>query len=222
MIPKIIWQTHNYKHDYLPIHISKIANTWKNLNPGWEYRYFDYEQRQQFVKDECPEIFESYKKIWQPMYEADIWRYLIVHKYGGVYADMDSLCVKPLDYMLESYNGEDLIRSRQWQSWPAWDYGLVNNANFAAVKESKTLKKIIDFLLLNQSNGLEAITWVAFSKEAKKLKGLIFDAEFHAQEFKHNFYDYEINYYGQFMKYSHFLTKHSGLTEERIFKKLTR
>lgn len=216
MIPKIIWQTHNFYYDHLPNHLYLNTKTWQNLNPGWEYKYCDHNERQKMVKELCPEIYDSYLKIWEPMYEADVWRYIVVQKFGGVYADIDSICIKPLDYMLSNYSGEDLIRTKSWNNWPRWDHGLVNNANFAAVKESNTLKKIIDFLLSNQANNLEPITWIAFSKEAKKNSSMFFDAALHAQELKSNFYDFEIDYYGQIIMYSNFLSKYSNLSELEI------
>jgi mannosyltransferase OCH1-like enzyme len=49
-VPKIIWQTHESKYnDLLPFQ-KDITNTWKNLNPGWEYRYINAEQRSLEVK----------------------------------------------------------------------------------------------------------------------------------------------------------------------------
>ncbi|MBE0674896.1 MAG: hypothetical protein IH591_09570, partial [Bacteroidales bacterium] len=38
----------------------------------------------------------AYTKIKYGASKADIWRYLIMYKYGGVYADMDCRCINPL------------------------------------------------------------------------------------------------------------------------------
>jgi mannosyltransferase OCH1-like enzyme len=35
-----------------------------------------------------------------PVQKADIFRYLVIHKYGGVYADLDTTCEKPLKKIL--------------------------------------------------------------------------------------------------------------------------
>jgi mannosyltransferase OCH1-like enzyme len=62
--PKIIWQTHNHKKEWLPHHLNQIAATWVNLNPGWEYRYVDQVQRDEKVR-QYPEIYEIYLEIYR-------------------------------------------------------------------------------------------------------------------------------------------------------------
>lgn len=218
MIPKIIWQTHNYEYEDLPFPFNKNSKTWQLLNLNWEYKYVSKEERDDFVKSELPEIYQSYMNMNKEMYKADVWRYIALYKNGGVYADMDSICVEPLDYMLENYNGEDLIPTKPWNNWPQWDHGLINNANFAAVKNSTTLKNILNFLVKNHNTVFEHLTWPIFSKEAKKINGIKFTAAFHGQELKKDFYNYDIDYYGEIIKYSHFLETKSGLSQEDIKK----
>jgi mannosyltransferase OCH1-like enzyme len=39
---------------------------------------------------------DGYKKIKHGASKADLWRYLVIYKYGGVYADSDCRCLLPL------------------------------------------------------------------------------------------------------------------------------
>jgi len=137
--PKIIWQTHNHKQEWLPLHLNHIAATWVNLNPGWEYRYFDQVQREETVK-KYTEIYEVYKYL-MPIPQADLWRYIITYEHGGCYADMDSACTKPLDFVLDEIGGDP-----EMVVVPEHD-GSGNNANFIVKANSPLMKQIVDTML---------------------------------------------------------------------------
>lgn len=145
MIPKIIWQTHEWEYDDLPINYRKSADTWKNLNPGWDYRYISATERKKIVYELDPylhDLFFLEEKVgtnWKEgkLHQADIFRYLVIYHYGGVYADMDSVCKKPLDYMIESIHEDyELIIATERNS-------VYNNAMFAAVPKCEALENIL-------------------------------------------------------------------------------
>lgn len=93
-IPKIIWQT--MKTNQVPVFMKSYADTWINNNPEYEYRFFDDNDIIDFIKTDFFEYYEGYKKLKYGASKADLWRYLIIYKYGGVYADMDCKCLVPL------------------------------------------------------------------------------------------------------------------------------
>ena len=93
-IPKIIWQT--FKTNEVPSIMKDYVDTWILKNPEYEYRFYDDEDVINFLKNYFPEYYEGYSMIKYGASKADLWRYLIMYKYGGVYADMDCRCKKPL------------------------------------------------------------------------------------------------------------------------------
>ena len=93
-IPKIIWQT--MKTNRVPVFMKEYADTWMTQNPEYEYRFHDDNDILDFLKNDFPDYVEGYKKIKYGASKADLWRYLIIYKFGGVYADMDCRCVNPL------------------------------------------------------------------------------------------------------------------------------
>ena len=150
MIPKNIFQTFELEYEDLPELGIQTTSTWKDMNPGWNYIYMGAEERRQYIKDNMPEIIKIYDLV-NNTYKSDIWRYIIVFKLGGVYADMDSKCFKPLDSVLETYKNQDMIcESAQFIPDVSDPFGNkksgehVNNANFGAIKESIILKLNID------------------------------------------------------------------------------
>ena len=93
-IPKIIWQT--MKSNEVPPFMKHYADSWIELNPEYEYRFHDDIDIINFIKNDFPEYLEGYNKLKYGASKADLWRYLIIYKFGGVYADMDCKCHNPL------------------------------------------------------------------------------------------------------------------------------
>jgi hypothetical protein len=154
--PKIIWQTHNYKKEDLPEHISNIGGTWKNLNPGWEYRYVDHEQRDEMVRA-YPEIHQTYK-AQAPTFQSDIWRFLVTYEHGGCYADMDSVCVKPLDYLLQ-----DIDPLIQMVTVPL-HRRTGNTHNYVTKEKSQPMAKVFDQMAKYPKSLYEWVPWNMFVK----------------------------------------------------------
>lgn len=93
-IPRIIWQT--MKTNLVPAPMKSYADSWIDLNPEYEYRFFDDNDIISFLKTDFPDYLEGYRKLKYGASKADLWRYLIIYKYGGIYADMDCRCITPL------------------------------------------------------------------------------------------------------------------------------
>lgn len=93
-VPRIIWQT--MKTNLVPVIMYDYASSWIELNPDYEYRLHDDNDVIAFIKNDFPDYLEAYNKIKYGASKADLWRYLIMYKYGGVYVDMDCRCIKPL------------------------------------------------------------------------------------------------------------------------------
>jgi hypothetical protein len=212
MIPKKIFQTHEYTYEELPINFKETSRSWQILNPDWEYIYHDKNDRDRFVINECPEIYPLYENV-KKMYQADIWRYLIVHKEGGVYADMDSFCISPMNHVLKDFpkNFDIAVTEEDLKNH-------TNNANFAAIQKSKVLKDCINLLLSwykdNSDKGIGDAIFTragsqihdAFSRSVHNNIGIatrIMKAS-HSSTYKIVFIsnDIKIDYYGEIIKYA--------------------
>jgi hypothetical protein len=100
-IPRVIYQT--YPGKQLPPDILSNVTRLQSINPGWAYKLFDDSEIVDFIKDNYPnEILEAYLRI-NPEYgaaKADLFRYLLIYKFGGVYLDIKSTVNRPLDEIL--------------------------------------------------------------------------------------------------------------------------
>ena len=95
-IPRIVHQTY-WSREGIPDELRKISETWKSMNPEYEYKFYDDKACFNFVEHEFPEYYDAYVNLPKNVERSDFFRILVVLKEGGVYADMDAGCVKPID-----------------------------------------------------------------------------------------------------------------------------
>jgi mannosyltransferase OCH1-like enzyme len=93
-IPKTIWQT--MKTNAVPAKMREWADTWINLNPEYRYNFVDDDGIEMFIRSSFPDYFQAFEKLKHGASKADLWRYLVMFKHGGIYADVDCICVNPL------------------------------------------------------------------------------------------------------------------------------
>lgn len=98
MIPKIIHQT--YKSANVPNKLQPHMLSWKRMNPGWVIRFYDDEACLEFVSREFPQYLEAYRILPKHVERSDFFRYMVVLRYGGMYADIDTECRRPLSELL--------------------------------------------------------------------------------------------------------------------------
>jgi len=99
-IPKIIHQS--WKNNQLTPAIREMSDTWMEQHPGWTYRFWTDDDNHNFVATHYPDFFLRYKRYPTNIQRADAARYLILLKYGGVYADLDMICLKNIEPLLEN------------------------------------------------------------------------------------------------------------------------
>jgi mannosyltransferase OCH1-like enzyme len=103
-IPKIIHQTF-FNGESLPSEIINNIDKLKILNPDWEYKFYDDAAIFDFIKKNYgDEMLNHIKKI-NPKYSivmADLFKYLVMYKLGGLYLDIKSTASRPLNQIIKS------------------------------------------------------------------------------------------------------------------------
>lgn len=97
-IPKILHQT--WKTHDVPPKYRKWVNSWREKNPDFVYKHYDDAECRVLVASSYPEFLELYDSLPTGVEKADLFRYLVIHKFGGVYADLDTSCEKPITDVL--------------------------------------------------------------------------------------------------------------------------
>jgi mannosyltransferase OCH1-like enzyme len=68
----------------------------RNVNPEYEYLFFDDKECIEFIKEHFPDYLQWYNKLIPGAYKADLFRLLALKKLGGVYLDLKTTCIEPL------------------------------------------------------------------------------------------------------------------------------
>ena len=105
MIPKIIHQT--WKTKNLPVDFKNYSSAWKNLHPTWDYRLYDDNDCLFIVKKYFPQFLDTYLNLPIPVMKADMFRYMIIYQFGGLYADIDAEALKSFDDLIKK--GDTMI-----------------------------------------------------------------------------------------------------------------
>jgi len=87
----------------------KYRQSWKINNPGWTYQSWDLDMCRKLIYNFYPEHMEMFFLYNYDIQRCDSIRYFILHRYGGIYADMDYICCSPWDKICQIYTGDVYI-----------------------------------------------------------------------------------------------------------------
>ena len=138
-IPKIIHQT--YKNHNLPETYKMCQSEIKRLHPDFEYRFYTDEDIDRIMETEFPQYFDKFNELPRMIMKIDMFRYFLMYRYGGLYADMDYLMFKPFDILDKKVvlpTNRDLDNNN--------NLTYLGNCIFASVPNHPFWKSLIDTL----------------------------------------------------------------------------
>ena len=98
-IPRNIFQTWETKD--LSDGFKLLTQTWKDKNTNYSYFLFDNNDCIDFIKKHFDEkVYNAYSRIIPGAFKADLWRYCVLYIYGGIYVDIDTVCLGKVDSFL--------------------------------------------------------------------------------------------------------------------------
>jgi mannosyltransferase OCH1-like enzyme len=122
---KIIHQT--WVDEDIPRNIYKQEwqDSWKNMSPDWDYMFWTDEDNERLIRDEYPSFWDTFQKVDKGVVKSDLCRILYLHKYGGIYADMDFICLRDMAPLLSPLGGHIVLGTHNNPRQPlpnAWMY----------------------------------------------------------------------------------------------------
>lgn len=149
-IPKRIFQTHkSIQYIQSKPKLQFAMKTWRQFVPEYGYHFYTNDMCDKFMRTDMVEefgdvIYEVYNRLPLPVMKADLWRYCILYKYGGIYADTDAMCTcnpnifTNCETMMVCAPEHDTLHLCQW--------------TFAAPANSPILKSIIELSIKRITN----------------------------------------------------------------------
>ena len=101
-IPRIIHQT--WMTSQLPTRYAPWVTSWLKKNPTWQYWLWTDDDARQLVGRYYKQYVAMYDGYPRNINRADAMRYFVLDKYGGVYADIDVECLRPLDDIISNHS----------------------------------------------------------------------------------------------------------------------
>jgi mannosyltransferase OCH1-like enzyme len=141
-IPKKIHQI--WLGGEVPDKYQRLRETWIKLHPDWEYKLWGDEDAEKFgmINDLAFRTVKNYGA------KADIFRYEILYREGGVYADTDFECIK-------SFN--DFIHLSFFSGSERQEYPFAFNGLIGCIKQHDVMFELIS--LIKEKNIRQEYGW---------------------------------------------------------------
>jgi mannosyltransferase OCH1-like enzyme len=114
LIPKVIHQI--YLRGVPPKALAENIQFHINANPSWRHELYDSARVEEFILEHYGLLFLNLYKSINPEYgaaRADLFRYLLIYRMGGVYLDIKSRFTIPIDEVLR---GNERYVISQWRN----------------------------------------------------------------------------------------------------------
>ena len=109
-IPFILYKTGKVPYKDLPKGILKLFNETIKNNPGLKIEYYDDIMCREFIKDNFDKnVLHAYDKLKPTAYKADLFRYCLLFKRGGIWSDLTDDFLIPLDESVHLLNSSHFL-----------------------------------------------------------------------------------------------------------------
>lgn len=135
-IPKIVHQL--WKDASIPPRWQKAAESVRKYHKGWEYRLWTDEMMDSHVAANHPDVYAVFTGMNRHIMRVDVFRYILMHDFGGLYCDLDYEFLRPYDY---GYS--DVVLSLEYDETYGDDQNQVANYVFASVPRHDLWRDII-------------------------------------------------------------------------------
>ena len=141
MIPQIIHQT--WKNEIIPANWESAVKSCKQIYSNYDHKLWTDKLMDEFVKNEYPDFYNIYKSYKYHIQRCDAFRYLVLYKFGGIYLDMDIICRKKLEKLLQY----DIVFAKSGNT-PS----IYTNSFYMSIPKHPFIKYCIDNLQKNINN----------------------------------------------------------------------
>lgn len=98
IVPAIIHQT--WRNAYsIPENWQQASNSCRALHSNYQYRFWSDREARRLIAKEFPCLLETFDAYPYDIQRADVIRLVVLYVYGGIYLDLDIVCLKSLDQL---------------------------------------------------------------------------------------------------------------------------
>lgn len=173
-IPKIIHQTGPSNRQLWHPLWSRCQQSWLEKFGDFDYKFWDDSEIDRLIRTEYPEYWKMYQDFPVHIMKIDFVRLCMMHKFGGIYCDLDVFCYQnfypelthPL-YLLENPLGNDPIENSMMCSVPGHPFWIecmeLTKVRYEYVKSRyPDLFARIEFIANSKEHGLKFRPYFVF------------------------------------------------------------
>ena len=150
-IPKIIMQF--WDSGKPPDDVERIMRSWPDLNPEYEVQRFDNPTAEAWLLQHHPQVVvAAFRRADGATQKADIFRLAWLTTMGGVYADADDRCLKPLHDLIPE--GVELVLYQE-------EIGALCNNFIAAMPNHPALARALQLAVQAINRGDRDVIWLS-------------------------------------------------------------
>jgi mannosyltransferase OCH1-like enzyme len=143
--PKIIHQF--WMNFDLPDHLKRMQESVIYNHKDYEYKFWTDAAINNFVKSKYPDLYNYFESGFEfTIQKMDFARLLVLYHFGGVYIDLDSLCVRNVNDII----GYPccLIKTKKHEAFSSKHYPIIlNNAFISSEKNNHFIKTVLTNIL---------------------------------------------------------------------------
>jgi len=104
----------------LPFLLARGIRRFRRLNADFSFSFYDNQRMAEYMETAYADhpILPIFREVRMPAEKADIWRYCILYREGGVYCDIKSALTVPLRTLLPAEASE--LISFERNTWPGY------------------------------------------------------------------------------------------------------
>jgi len=103
MIPKILYKTGKWEEKDLPKEIQNLFNKTLEDNTEYKIEYYSDARCREFIKSNFDQdVLTAFDSLKPGAYKADLFRYCVLYKKGGVYGDLLHEYLVPLSEIIDN------------------------------------------------------------------------------------------------------------------------
>jgi mannosyltransferase OCH1-like enzyme len=138
-IPRVVHQL--WKTERIPRRWHGAVESVRRYHPGWEYRLWTDAAMDAHVRLRHPAFYPAFAGFSRHIMRVDVFRYILMHDFGGLYCDLDYEFLRPFDY-----SGLNLLLSLERDRNFGDDVDLVSNYVFASAAGHPFWRDVLETL----------------------------------------------------------------------------
>jgi inositol phosphorylceramide mannosyltransferase catalytic subunit len=137
-----------------PAKYDSARSSWRKHNADWQYLLWNEVDAENILRTEYNFLGAKYDSFTNPIQRVDLLKWVLLHRYGGIVADTDTVCLKSVD--LSQFDNAELVL-------PKWGSAALNAVIAAPPRSAVVMHVLKAFVTTSSTDGGKSVIGVFYS-----------------------------------------------------------